>query len=117
MDSSTDISGAESHDSIVVGSSRRVPIKLPELCADLDLNQIDLEVIVEEQEVAAVPTNPPVQAKPPPRKSSRVSTRTKLYLVCYFACCLWLCKRRNAAMAVVPGVANKYRIADDRIFE
>lgn len=114
MDSSTDISGADSHDSIMVGSARRVPIKLPELCADVDLNQVELEVIVEEQD--AVPTNPPAPAKPPPRKSSRVSIKTKCYLVCYFVCCLCLCKRRNAATAVVPGVANKYRMADDQPF-
>ena len=125
MDNSTDISGAESHDSLVVGSARRVPIKLPEFAPDVDVNQVELEMIEEEPEVP--PTHPvqirtyqqPAPSKPPPvRKSNRTSKKVKLYLVCYFACCLCLCKKRGQATnAVIPSVASKYRITDDRPYD
>ena len=112
---STDLSASDSCDSMFVGEPRRrVPIKLPNISPDMDLNQVELEVIDEGKEF---PDRPPVTLGSEQKKNQHktsISTKTKVRIFFYFACCLCICHRSKKTTAVVPSVAHKYIVADNQ---
>lgn len=107
-----------SYDSFQVGAARRVPLPLLPAYDQQDLEQVAIEIAPEEgvsSDRAAAPIAPHHAKANKPAKVVRSNTQMKVFVFLYLGCCLWMCRghRKTRRTAVVPTVANKYRVPEE----